>query len=254
MAFNHSPGINNLAPYEIHSRREIITLLHAMQEQNQLVSLRVEDGMDTIVTSILEVDESSGLVVIDRAPGNTLNQRILTSGNVAFEALLDNIRILFFASQVKECLCDNASALCIAIPASLFRLQRREHYRVPTPVVNPLRCIVPIPPGESALLSTATVTVHNISGGGIAIMDEKKQLEPTMGKIYKDCRLELPGGVRIVMTLQIRNSQEVKLPNGKLTRRVGCMFVDLPAPMLASIQRYITKLERERNAKVAGLG
>jgi hypothetical protein len=49
------------------------------------------------------------------------------------------------------------------------------------------------------------------------------------------------------------NSQELTYPNGKSIRRVGCMFVDLPNATLAAVQRYITKLEREQNARATGM-
>ncbi|MGO4469960.1 flagellar brake protein, partial [Pseudoduganella sp. RAF53_2] len=43
------------------------------------------------------------------------------------------------------------------------------------------------------------------------------------------------------------------LLNNKSNRRLGCQFVDIPRSALNAVQRYITKLERERNARIAGL-
>lgn len=255
MAFNTRFGTEDVSPYQVHSRREIIGLLRAMQERNQLVSMQADGGADAVVTSILEVDEDGGMVVIDKAPSNLVNQRLLASDNVSFEAVLDNIRILFFADRVGECLYENIPALYIAIPASMVRLQRREHYRVPTPVASPLRCTIHIPPDDDTGTAgtTVVVTLKDISGGGIGIVDEKKLLDNTIGRIYKDCRIDLPGGAAVVTTLQIRNSHDLTLASGKSIRKLGCMFVDPPKPMLSAVQRYITKLERERNAKATGM-
>jgi c-di-GMP-binding flagellar brake protein YcgR len=245
----------DVSPFQVHSRREIISLLRSLQERNQLVSMQAGGGVDAVVTSILEVDESGGLVVIDRAPGNTVNQRIMDSNNVSFETVLDNIRILFFSEKVGECMYDNLPALYIPIPASLIRLQRREHYRVPTSVANPLRCTVRIPPDDNGMGgTTVVVTLKDISGGGIGVVDEKKLLDNTIGRIYKDCRIDLPGGSPVTVSLQIRNSHDVTLTSGKSIRKMGCMFVDPPTAMMAAVQRYITKLERERNAKANGMG
>ncbi len=255
MAFKTKFGTEDVSPYQVHSRREIIALLRAMQERNQLVSMQADGGADAVVTSVLAVDENGGLVVIDRAPSNSLNQRLLESDNVSFETVLDNIRILFFADKVGECLYENLPALYIRIPATLVRLQRREHYRIPTPVANPLRCTIRIPPDDiGAGGTTIVVTLKDISGGGIAIVDEKKLLDNTIGRVYKDCRIDLPGGNPVVVDLQIRNSHDYTLASGKSIRKLGCMFVDPPRPMMAAVQRYITKLERERNAKATGMG
>lgn len=254
MSFNSKFGTEDVSPYQVHSRREIIGLLRALQERNQLVSMQADGGADAVVTSILEVDEEGGMVVIDRAPTNSVNQRIIASDNVSFETVLDSIRIFFFADRVRECLYENLPALYIPIPASLVRLQRREFYRVPTPVATPVRCTIRIPADDAiAPGTTVVVTLKDISAGGIAVVDEKKLLDNTIGRIYKDCRVDLPGNPPITVDLQIRNSHDLSLNNGKSIRKIGCMFVDMSRPSTAAVQRYITKLERERNAKATGM-
>lgn len=252
MSFNSKFGTEDVSPYLVHSRREIVALLRAMEERGQLVSMHA-GGADTVVTSVLAVDEAHGMVVIDKAPSNLVNQRILDSDNVSFETVLDSIRIMFFAERVGECLFENLPALYIPLPTSLVRLQRREHYRVATPVASPVRCTITVPPDDNGMGgTTVVVTLKDISCGGIAIVDEKKVLDNTIGRIYKNCRIDLPGGM-LEATLQIRNSVDLTLTSGKTLRKLGCMFVDLPNSALAAVQRYITKLERERNAKATGL-
>lgn len=254
MAFLKRFGVEDVSPYQVHSRREIVGLLRSIQLENQLVSMQADGGAEAVVTSILQVDEDSGLVVIDCAPSNLVNQRIVASENISFETVLQNIRILFFTNEVRECLYENVPALYIKIPESLIRLQRRENYRVPTLVSTPVRCTITIPPDDAGMGGTVVVvTLKDISGGGVGLLDEKKLLDNTVGRIYKDCRLELPGGNTVTATLQVRNSYDMSLANGKSMRKLGCMFVDLPKSMTAAVQRYITKLERERNAKATGM-
>lgn len=253
MTFQTDFGIEDLGPYQVHSRREIISLLRNIGERNQLVRMIIKGGTESIMTSILKVDEANNTVIIDCAPGQLQNQRILQSDNLSFETLLEHIRILFFVTHVDSCVYENLPAFCFTVPASLIRLQRREFYRVLTPVTNPVRCTIQVPHELEEGSTTVVVTLQNVSGGGIGIVDEKKQLDNTIGRIYKDCRIDLPGGA-VVATLQIRNSYEVTLTNGKSIRRLGCLFIDLPKPMMAAVQRYITKLERELNAKATGMG
>ena len=244
-------GNLDLSPYKVYSRREIVAFLRAISEQKQLLRLLMEGSGEATVTSILDVDEETDSVIIDIAPDNNVNTRLTQSDNVSFETVLDRIRIVFFATAVEPCLHADLPALRIAIPASLIRLQRREFYRVPTPVAAPVHCTIQI----SAAGGTQNVTLplQNVSGGGIAIIDEKRALDDSVGKVYADCQIFLPGSTVIITTLQIRNSQELRLDNGKSLRRIGCLFVGLPKPMLAVVQRYITKLEREQNAKTTGI-
>lgn len=252
MDFKNTFGIEDLGPYQIHSRREIISLLRSIREHSQLVRLIVGGGKEAVVTSILMVDEAENMVVIDVSPSAEQNLRIANAENLSFETLLEHIRILFFAPNVQNCIYDGLPAFKFQIPDTLIRLQRREFYRVPTPVTNPVRCTIIVPNEVDEGSMTHVLPLQNVSGGGIALIDEKKLLDNSIGKIYKDCRIDLPGGTLVIASLQIRNSHDVTLPNGKEIRRIGCLFVNLPKGMLAAVQKYITKLEREQNARAIG--
>jgi flagellar brake protein len=75
------------------------------------------------------------------------------------------------------------------------------------------------------------------------------KLEP--GELFDGCRVALPEVGTITAKLQVRNSFPVTLKNGTVTKRTGCMFVQLTPSQEAMIQRYIIRLERERRAKMA---
>jgi flagellar brake protein len=239
--------------YQVVSRREIISILRTLANQNQLIRMQIDNGSETIMTSVLGVEEASNLMVIDCARSASVNQKITDSRQFSFETALDSIRILFSADKVDLCEYDGREAFMLPIPKGLVRLQRREYYRVPTPVVNPVRCSIRVQNEADKPAQVLSFPLHNISGGGIAIIDENKLLDDTIGRIYKDCRIDFPGGTLVVATLEIRNSQEIKLSNGKLIRRIGCLFVDLPTAMMSAVQRYITRLERDQAARNKGL-
>jgi c-di-GMP-binding flagellar brake protein YcgR len=249
MSTNSNAGTEDIEQYQVRSRREIIALLRSLKESSQFVQMGYGDGADAVVTSVLQVDEEAMLVVVDCAPGRLQNERIAASERVSFETMLERIRILFSTEQIQACDYDNRPAFCFPIPASLYRLQRRQYYRVRTP-----RCIVEIPMQDQPTPMTVSAIVQNVSAGGIGIVDEKKLLDQTTGRVYEKCRILFPGSPPIEATLEIRNSQEVSVGGGKTIRRLGCLFVKLPSPMLAVVQRYIVRLERDQNAKATGMG
>jgi c-di-GMP-binding flagellar brake protein YcgR len=159
---------------------------------------------------------------------------------------------LFDATEVSGALFEGGPALRIDIPETLIRLQRRDYYRMPTPVSNPVCVLIPMPEhmgGGSNMFPLA-----DISCGGIAILDNKHLLGNTIGNTYEGCRIDLPDSGSVSTALQIRSSLEMTLLNNKSNRRLGCQFIDISRGNLASVQRYITRLERERNARIAGLG
>jgi c-di-GMP-binding flagellar brake protein YcgR len=88
----------------------------------------------------------------------------------------------------------------------------------------------------------------------VAILDNKLQLNNTIGQTFENCRIELPEIGPVTTSLQVRNSLDITLLNNKSNRRLGCQFIDMSRASAAGVQRYITKLERERNARLAGLG
>jgi c-di-GMP-binding flagellar brake protein YcgR len=244
-------GLENWHDFEISSRREIIALLRGISEKNQLVRMLIHGAADVCVTSILEVDPATDTVILDRSINREQNERILKAKRVSFETTLDKIRILFAAENVRETSYQDGPALIIDLPPTLVRLQRREYYRMATPVSNPVRVIIPMP--EELGGGTAMFPLADISCGGIAILDNKAQLGDTIGLNHLLCRIDLPDIGTVSTTLQVRNALDITLLNNKTNRRLGCRFVDISRANLAMVQRYITKLERERNARVAGL-
>jgi c-di-GMP-binding flagellar brake protein YcgR len=179
------------------------------------------------------------------------NERIIEAGTVRCETSLDKIRILFKAENLRPTLYKGDAALRADIPPTLIRLQRREYYRMETPVSNPVRAILPLPLEAGG--GTAVFPLHDISCGGIAILDNKMQLSTTIGEQLANCRIELPEIGPVTVSLEVRNSLDLTLLNNKTNRRIGLQFVDISRGGMAGVQRYITKLERERNARLAGL-
>lgn len=242
----------DLNPYRLHSRREIVALLRTIGEQKQMLNMLANRDSTAIVTTILKVDDAAGKLILDCAQRAHMNASILQSDNISFETALEQVRILFFVDRVEECTYEDAPALQIELPQSMIRVQRREFYRVPTLAGVPVSCTITIPQPGSGEGRPVTMVLQNVSGGGIALIDAHGVLEPTIGRVYRNCRIDLPGGTLVVTSLELRNAQQVRLPNGQPANRLGCLFVDLPHAMLAAIQRYITKLEREQNARASG--
>lgn len=246
------PGVEDLGPYRVHSRREIIALLRSVATHNQLIRLVFSEGQESIVTSLLDIDETAGLLTLDVAATDELNQRIVATTNLSFETVLEHIRILFFAEKIERARFKDLDAFRVKIPDTMIRLQRREYFRVPTPASAPLRCTFPLlTSGEEPIAKHVILGSRNISNGGIAIIDDTDQLDDTAGVVYHNCTIDFPGSP-VTVSLEVRNSQTIKLNDGKQGRLIGCRFVDMSNAMLALFQRYILKLEREQNARAGG--
>lgn len=240
-------GVDDIGPYQIHGRREIIALLRRLIDQRQLVRMIFSEGGEAIATTLLAASEDG--LVIDTVRDEAQVQRMMSSRSVSFDTSLDRIRIAFFASNLARVSHDGMPALAMPLPESMIRLQRRENYRVLTP-----RCTIQLSTELDDAPRRQVFAVQNLSAGGLALLDDKLALDTTRGKEYEDCELLLPGAQTLNATLRVMNSQEQRLYDGRSVRRVGCEFVNLGGATLALVQRYISKVQRDENAKLSGMG
>lgn len=233
-----------LAPYTLHSRADIVFQLRTLQKRKVLVNLDLKDSRQIIVTSVLAINETRGTVILDSARGDALNHDLLSGKGAEFIAQVDGVSISFTTGPVTLCEFEKLPALRIAVPQSMVRLQRREHFRVALPVANPVRCLIP-PPGseDSEPIST---TLVDIGCGGVALTDASGRLGTETGRRLPHCRLLLPESEVVVTTLEIRNTAQIRLQNGAFQTRLGCKFIDLPNDMAAHLQRFVMNIERAR--------
>jgi c-di-GMP-binding flagellar brake protein YcgR len=136
----------------------------------------------------------------------------------------------------------------MALPDSMIRLQRRENYRVLTP-----RCTIQVPAEATDAAQRLVFPVQNLSAGGLALIDDKLKLDATRGRQYTECELQLPGAQTFQASLRVMNSQDITLYDGRSARRIGCEFVNLGGATLALVQRYVSKVQRDQNAKMNGM-
>ncbi|MFZ6799865.1 flagellar brake protein [Undibacterium sp. Di24W] len=250
-ATHPSLGTENQSPYQVESKREILSILKGFRDKSQLISMMINSGNEAFITSVLEIDDKNNNIIVDSTPSAEANQRIIAAPAVFFDGLLDRISIQFASSNVKVISFEGKPALQMPVPTSVIRLQRRENYRINTPVSTPIKCVIAVEVDSG--IQKHKFSLVDISCGGIAILDDGRLIDIAAGTSYPDCEMDIPGIGLIQMELQIRNSQELTLLNGKTTRRIGCAFLNLSSKTLASVQRYIMKLERERNAKLTGI-
>lgn len=224
-------------------KKEIVYILRALMEKTALVSAYFNRGEGFILTSIIDIDPDEGLVFLDLGANEEFNRKILDSEKIIFVSAHDKVKVQFVATWIEKTRLDGRDVFQIELPKSLIKLQRREYYRVTTPIANPLKCIVLT---EDMRKIEMTVADISIGGLGVVLPPEDTVIEP--GMVFNGCNLVLPEIGNIVAVMEIRNVFEVTLRNGLKTKRAGCQFVNLSANMQSMIQRYIIKVERDRRA------
>lgn len=227
--------------FAVTSRREIQALLRNICTQKSRILIQAGGRPVTSVTA-LSCDGST--LILDRPLTREQNDSIMKAGVVTFDTSLDNIRIVFDSSRMREVDHQGEPAFAVEVPERMIRLQRREFYRVATPVIYPVLVSIPVPKvtdGEPIAFSLA-----DISCGGICLLDNQLALGANVGRVYTRCRIELPDVGVVTTGLQVRNTATTTLLNNRTNSRLGCQFVDMSGAHLSMVQRYVTRRECDR--------
>jgi flagellar brake protein len=232
----------------VDSSLEILRTFRGLITHREMVSAFFNAGRDLLLTTVLAIDPEAGSVVLDCGSNPQLNRRILDAEKIIFVTSLDKVKVQWVSHALESTLFEGREAFRIRVPQQILQLQRREYYRLTTPLINPLICRIPIPQG-----GVVEVALADISAGGIGVIIAKPfGVMFEVGTLFSGCRVELPGTGTAEFTLSIQSIWEVTLKNGNKSLRAGCQFVDMRSGVQSLIQRYIIKLERERIANAPG--
>jgi c-di-GMP-binding flagellar brake protein YcgR len=232
----------------VNNALEIVRTLRGLSNRNEMVSAFFNAGNDLMLTSVLDVRPENNAMMLDVGSNDALNKRILKAEKIIFITALDNVKIQWVSNQIVADTFDGRDAFRIAVPNQILRLQRRECYRLNTPLVSPLKC--QIPTGQDV---SVEVALADISVGGIGVViPQLTEVTFEVGTVFPGCRIELPGVGVAEFTISIQSTWEVTMKNGHKSMRAGCKFIDMRPGIQSLIQRYIIKLERERIANAPG--
>lgn len=235
-----------MSDFEVSSKRQILAYLSAMKEKKQLLEVRPTGSTLTSLSAIMEIDEDQGTILIDNLKDELIKRRVIEAGSIDIEGFLDHIKISFTTEVSEACEYDGRPAISLAIPEVLIRLQRREFYRVPTPLINPVLCKVPATSWEGT--TSIELPVKNISSGGILVLDETMQINPAVGKIYKNCIIYISAAENFLADLEVRNSYSTVTAGGHMGNKIGLAFARIDGKSENVLQKYINRLELEQRS------
>lgn len=240
------------APYLISNPLEIAFHLRGLQRQGTVISLYLDDGEQFFLTRLLDVDDKRQQLALDVSQHAAMNTLATQSRRITLSATVDRIKVQIRLTALRLGEHSGKAALLATLPTQMLRLQRREFFRVETPRLTPLRCQLALRREQG--IQVFDLPLFDISGGGLALIGDVALAEQfSLGEMFTECRLEIPGESVLTVNLRVREVLKLETINGDHQLRLGCEFVGLPGTRLALIERYITKLERERKAKESGL-
>jgi c-di-GMP-binding flagellar brake protein YcgR len=237
--------------YLLRSRTEIVFVLREAMKKGCMLSAYFDSGGSFFLSTILAVSPEG--IVLDYGGDEEVNQRALQASRLVYLTNVERIKVQFSLNGLTKIQHEGRPAFFSPLPEMLLRLQRREYFRVGTPIADPVKCDIPIrrEDGSGMVLQVPLV---DISAGGVGLNVATEQMaffEPD--RVLEGCLLFLQDGTQISMALVVRNAFEVTTRSGLQYTRVGCEYQDLRTSSLNIIQRYITRLEQDRRVRFAGM-
>lgn len=227
--------------YLLTSHADVVFLLTQMMRRGELFTVYFNSGRDFLLTSILDVDGDDDSFIFDVGSDPHTNRRLAEAERLVFVAAPDGIRVQFATTRARHCNFGEHEAFVAALPADIVKLQRRESFRVETPVRDPLKMVLPEGPGGRAVL---TVRNMSVGGAGVELLDEAHGFEVVQR--YFEAHIDLRDAGRIYTDIQVRHITRQPVKNERWVSIMGVQFVNLSKVDQARLQRFLVYLERER--------
>lgn len=234
-------------PYKIDSIQEVDKILLQLLHQGVLLRMHNGNAHHSVITTLLDLDFDHDTIVIDSAAQQTINEQLLASETAYFEAILDNVSIKFQVSPLRTTSFEDRPALAGVLPNFLYRIQRRETFRVRPTFGNTPQCTLLLHDEPHVF------DVYDLSSTGLALIDTNQLLTDHIQHILPDCQLNLPNIGVVSVDLQLVRAQPQLLNTGKKLPLVGCAFFQIEANPQIRIQNFIMAEERLQIARDRGL-
>jgi len=227
---------------------QIRQLLRSLIEQRALINAHIGGRDQCFPTAVLELDEEEDLLLLDASPLESANRAAEADGHLLCFAQLEKVMVRFRVDGLERVGNGQHMAFRTGLPEEVMHLQRREMYRLETPITDSPHLLLPAADGRREALSMRVV---DISGGGLAVNIPADIHLFGMQKRY-EAELSIPEGPDLQVSLIACNERQTRLPNGTESTRIGLRFDRLPRGGDSAIQRYIFRIDRQRSARKNG--
>jgi c-di-GMP-binding flagellar brake protein YcgR len=244
----HSPEEE---PYLVHNFKEIIQILSDLSKRKTMIKASFNHGEDEYLTTIIDIDEKNHAVYLDVGLDEAFNNKLLQSSHVVF-LRDDGVKIKWVSEQVSVVSKTDGKAIRISLPIQLVRMQRRDFFRVPTPILNAVPCRIPVPNDvDSDAEKTLELTLVDVSLGGVGVI-ATDPLHPALveGASFDSCKISFPDVGMANLTLQVKNIMPVPVKSGSIKYRIGLQYIEPSRGNEGLIHKYTFNLERSMLASV----
>jgi len=228
--------------FSIYNTEQIISHLALLAKNSCLLTAQFGSQNESFITTIVDINKKTHSIILDYGPKAYLNQQIQSASKITFKTEYNGIKVAFTGSSLTKITHEGEPAFSMPIPSSLFWLQRREFYRVKSPLSKDSYCQLMLPDHEPFLLK-----LHDISLSGFAMLNTSKEISglllPTSQ--FDQCKLILDDAGTDTIAFEVRYKIIMNASKQEIIQKIGCKFTQITQAFESVIQRYMQQIERE---------
>jgi len=123
----------------LHNKAMIINNLSMLVKHKCMISASL-GGKESLLTAIIAINHKDGTMILDFSASDYLNKKLISTPHVKFSTGFNGIQVAFTGDKISLVKYEGEPAFLMQIPSSLYWYNRREYYRVNTPIMNPSIC------------------------------------------------------------------------------------------------------------------
>jgi c-di-GMP-binding flagellar brake protein YcgR len=214
----------------------ILRLLERLKSSHSLISVSHPGFSEPCSSSILEVDTTRELVLLDELLPFDGQKRLQTDKPLAITGRIQGVRTAFSGVLQEIGYAGGIAFNCLSLPRHIDYEQRRSDYRVRIGAGQSFEVSVEAPGGEHL-----KGRMYDLSVGGIGVI-LPAQATVSAGEIMPACRFRLIDDQLLDCPLSIRYARSRREARAL---RIGGYFLGLTPAQQGAILRAIRIIERE---------
>jgi len=238
--------MQNDSSYSIRNSKLIISNLSLLVKNKCLFSVHFGEHDESFITTIIDFNQKDNSIIFDYGPKENLNQRLLSATKVTFKTDFSGIKVSFDGSTLERTVYDGAPAFIMPVPESLFWMQRREFYRVKSPISNSSHCQLMLKDRDPISLE-----LYDISLTGFSMLNVSKEISDLLppGARFSQSKLILSELGEGIVSFEVCAKNIINPDKLKKLQKIGCKFTRVTPAFEAVIQRYMQQIEIENRQR-----
>lgn len=239
---NFNTGRTSDNPNFITNPGKIIKLLQQIVAAPPLCSVTLNSSNKTFFTSILDVQEENGLIILDKLSTNSANSILLKDKELKLSTCINGVQLSFNLKEISVEKSQDTVLYKARFPGKIYYPQRRSSPRIATDST-----LIHFQGTSRDTKTTIGGYVFDFSRSGVGVNFYTDRINLVRGDKLTNCLINLSDDHTLSFDLSVRSSKKLNPANRQ--KQLGGYFDNLSPQNQKKLDRYISALEREQIRK-----